>query len=325
MLVYLIRRFAQAMLVVAVMATVVFVAMYAVADPVDILAPQDATEADRQAIAQRLGLDKPLWQQFLIFGGNALRGDLGKSFVYNEPSLSLILQRLPATIELALTALFMSILIGIPAGVYAGLKPDSWISRSIMSGSILGFSLPNFWIGLMLILLFAVQLKLFPASGRGETVSLFGIPVSFLTWDGLRHLFLPALTLSLYKAALVVRLARAGTREVVSQDYIRFARAKGLSQSRIVLVHVLKNMMIPVVTVLGLEFGSMIAFAVVTETVFAYPGMGKLLIDSINRLDRPVVVAYLMFTVVLFVLINFIVDVIYAAIDPRVRLVESKG
>ncbi|MGL4324424.1 MAG: ABC transporter permease, partial [Beijerinckiaceae bacterium] len=181
------------------------------------------------------------------------------------------------------------------------------------------------WIGLMLILLFAVQLKLFPASGRGETVSLFGIPVSFLTWDGLRHLFLPALTLSLYKAALVVRLARAGTREVVSQDYIRFARAKGLSQSRIVLVHVLKNMMIPVVTVLGLEFGSMIAFAVVTETVFAYPGMGKLLIDSINRLDRPVVVAYLMFTVVLFVLINFIVDVIYAAIDPRVRLVESKG
>ena len=325
MLVYLIRRFAQAMLVVAVMATVVFVAMYAVADPVDILAPQDATEADRQAIAQRLGLDKPLWQQFLIFGGNALRGDLGKSFVYNEPSLSLILQRLPATMELALTALFMSILIGIPAGVYAGLKPESWLSRSIMSGSILGFSLPNFWIGLMLILLFAVQLKLFPASGRGETVSLFGIPVSFLTWDGLRHLFLPALTLSLYKAALVVRLARAGTREVVSQDYIRFARAKGLSQSRIVLVHVLKNMMIPVVTVLGLEFGSMIAFAVVTETVFAYPGMGKLLIDSINRLDRPVVVAYLMFTVVLFVLINFIVDVIYAAIDPRVRLVESKG
>lgn len=325
MLVYLIRRFAQAVLVVAVMATVVFTAMYAVADPVDILAPQDATEQDRQEIAKRLGLDKPLWQQFLIFGANALRGDLGKSFVYNEPTLSLILQRLPATMELALTALILSILIGVPAGVYAGLKPDSWLSRTIMSGSILGFSLPNFWIGLMLILLFAVELKLLPASGRGQTVSLFGVPVSFLTIDGLRHLLLPALTLSLYKAALVVRLARAGTREVISQDYIRFARAKGLSHRRIVLVHVLKNMMIPVVTVLGLEFGSMIAFAVVTETVFAYPGMGKLLIDSINRLDRPVVVAYLMFTVILFVMINFIVDVIYAAIDPRVRLVESKG
>lgn len=325
MLVYLIRRLAQAMLVVAVMATVVFVAMYAVADPVDILAPQDATEQDRQEIAKRLGLDKPLWQQFLVFGANALRGDLGKSFVYNEPTLSLILQRLPATMELALTALIISILIGVPAGVYAGLKPESWLSRTIMSGSILGFSLPNFWIGLMLILFFAVELKVLPASGRGETVSLFGVPVSFLTIDGLRHLFLPALTLSLYKAALVVRLARAGTREVISQDYIRFARAKGLSHRRIVLVHVLKNMMIPVVTVLGLEFGSMIAFAVVTETVFAYPGMGKLLIDSINRLDRPVVVAYLMFTVVLFVLINFVVDIIYAAIDPRVRLVESKG
>lgn len=325
MLVYLIRRFAQAVLVVAVMATVVFTAMYAVADPVDILAPQDATEQDRQEIAKRLGLDKPVWQQFLIFGANALRGDLGKSFVYNEPTISLILQRLPATMELALTALIFSIFIGVPAGVYAGLKPDSWLSRTIMSGSILGFSLPNFWIGLMLILLFAVELKLLPASGRGETVSLFGVPVSFLTIDGLRHLLLPALTLSLYKAALVVRLARAGTREVISQDYIRFARAKGLSHRRIVLVHVLKNMMIPVVTVLGLEFGSMIAFAVVTETVFAYPGMGKLLIDSINRLDRPVVVAYLMFTVILFVMINFIVDVIYAAIDPRVRLVESKG
>lgn len=325
MLVYLIRRFAQAMMVVAVMATVVFLAMYAVADPVDILAPQDATEQDRQEIAKRLGLDKPVWQQFLIFAGNALRGDLGKSFVYNEPTLSLILQRLPATMELALTALLLSILIGIPAGVYAGLKPESWLSRSIMSGSILGFSLPNFWIGLMLILFFAVELKLFPASGRGATVNLFGVPVSFLTLDGLKHLFLPALTLSLYKSALVIRLARAGTREVISQDYIRFARAKGLSYRRIVLVHVLKNMMIPVVTVLGLEFGSMIAFAVVTETVFAYPGMGKLLIDSINRLDRPVVVAYLMFTVILFVMINFIVDVIYAAIDPRVRLVESKG
>jgi peptide/nickel transport system permease protein len=325
MLVYLIRRLGQAALVVAVMATVVFVSMYAVGNPVDILAAQDSTDADKADIARRLGLDRPLWEQFFIFVGNALKGDLGRSFVYNEPTLKLILQRLPATLELALVALFFSVAIGVPLGVYAGLKPDSWFSRITMSGSIVGFSLPNFWIGLMLILFFAVELKWLPASGRGETVNVLGVPLSFLTIDGLRHLLLPALTLSLYKAALVVRLARAGTREVITQDYIRFARAKGLSYPRIVLVHVLKNMMIPVVTVIGLEFGSMIAFAVVTETVFAYPGMGKLLIDSINRLDRPVIVAYLMFTVVLFVVINFIVDLIYAAIDPRVRLVEAKG
>ncbi|WP_342359077.1 ABC transporter permease [Terrarubrum flagellatum] len=325
MLVYLIRRFAQAALVVAVMATVVFVSMYAIGNPIDLLAAQDASDAEKAALARELGLDKPLWEQFFIFAGNALRGDLGKSFVYNEPTLKLILQRLPATMELALTALVLSVALGVPLGVYAGLKPDSWFSRTVMSGSILGFSLPNFWIGLMLILFFAVELKWLPASGRGETVNVFGVPISLLTWDGLRHLFLPALTLSLYKAALVVRLARAGTREVAMQDYVRFARAKGLSYRRIVLVHIVKNMMIPVVTVIGLEFGSMIAFAVVTETVFAYPGMGKLLIDSINRLDRPVIVAYLMFTVILFVVINFIVDLIYAAIDPRVRLVEAKG
>lgn len=325
MLVYVIRRFAQAALVIAVMATVVFLSMYAVGNPVDILAPQDATDADKAIIARELGLDRPIWEQFIIFAGNALKGDLGRSFVYNEPTLKLILQRLPATMELALVALIFSVAIGVPLGVYAGLKPDSWLSRGVMSGSIVGFSLPNFWIGLMLILFFAVQLKWLPASGRGPTIDLLGVPVSFLTWDGLRHLLLPAFTLSLYKAALVIRLARAGTREVAMQDYVRFARAKGLSRRRIVLVHILKNIMIPVVTVLGLEFGSMIAFAVVTETVFAYPGMGKLLIDSINRLDRPVIVAYLMFTVMLFVLINFIVDLIYAGIDPRVRLVEAKG
>ncbi len=325
MIVYLIRRLGQAALVVAVMATLVFLAMYAVGNPVDILAPQDATESDRELIAKRLGLDRPLWEQFFIFAKNALQGDLGRSFVYNEPTLTLILQRLPATLELALVALFFSVAVGVPLGVYAGLKPESWLSRTIMSGSIVGFSLPNFWIGLMLILFFAVELKWLPASGRGPTTSLFGVPVSFLTWEGLRHLMLPAITLALYKAALVIRLARAGTREVVMQDYVRFARAKGLSRRRIVLVHILKNIMIPVTTVLGLELGSMIAFAVVTETVFAYPGIGKLLIDSINRLDRPVIVAYLMFTAVLFVVINFIVDMIYAAIDPRVRLVEAKG
>jgi peptide/nickel transport system permease protein len=325
MLVYFIRRLGQAMLVVAVMATVVFLGIYAIGDPIEMLANPDADLQERRQIAQRLGLDLPLWQQFLVFIGNALRGELGISFVYNEPALKLILDRLPATLELALVGLIFSVLIGIPLGVYAGLKPDSLFSKGIMSTSILGFSLPNFWIGLMLILLFSVELKLLPTSGRGPTSTVFGVPLAITSWEGIRHLVLPAFTLALFKGSLVIRLARAGTREVMTQDYIRFARAKGLPRSRIVLVHVLKNILIPVVTVLGLELGSMIAFAVVTESVFAYPGMGKLLIDSIQRLDRPVIVAYLMFTVILFVVINFIVDIIYASIDPRVRLVEAKG
>ena len=324
MLAYLIRRIGQALLVIAAMATIVFLSIYAVGNPVDILANPTADAKEMAEISARLGLDKPLWEQFGLFVWNALHGDLGRSFVFNEPALKLIIQRMPATLELAFVALIMSIVIGIPLGVWSGLKPDAWSSRAIMSGSILGFSLPNFWIGLMLILLFAVQLKWLPSGGRGPTTDVFGIPVSFLTWEGLRYLLLPAFTLALYKAALVVRLSRSGTREAVLQDYVRFARAKGLSPTRIVLVHVLKNIMIPVVTILGLELGSMIAFAVVTETVFAYPGMGKLLIDSIGRLDRPVIVAYLMMVVVIFVVINLIVDLLYAALDPRVRLQEAE-
>jgi peptide/nickel transport system permease protein len=325
MLVYLIRRIGQSLLVVAVMATLVFIAVYAVGNPIDILASPDADAFERAAIARRLGLDRPLYEQFGLFLWNAIHGDLGRSFVYNVPAVEVILQRLPATLELALAGLFLSIVIGIPLGLAAGLKPDSTLGRTIMSGSILGFSLPNFWIGLMLILLFAVEWRLLPASGRGPTVAVLGVPLAIFTWEGLKHLILPAFTLALYKSALVIRVAQAGTREVMLQDYIRFARAKGLSRSRIVLVHVLKNILIPVVTILGLELGSMIAFAVVTETVFAYPGMGKLLIDSINRLDRPIIVAYLMLTVIVFVIINLVVDLLYAAIDPRVRLAEAKG
>ena len=324
MLVYLIRRLGQSLLIVAVMATLVFLAVYAVGNPIDILANPNADQQERDAIARSLGLDRPLYEQFATFVWNALHGDLGRSFVYNVPAVDVILQRLPATLELALVGLVFSILIGIPLGMLAGLRPEGLLGRTIMSGSILGFSLPNFWIGLMLILFFAVEWRILPASGRGETVEVLGVPVALLTADGWRHLILPALTLALYKSALVVRIAQAGTREVMLQDFIRFARAKGLSPSRIVGVHVLKNILIPIVTVLGLELGSMIAFAVVTETVFAYPGMGKLLIDSINRLDRPIVVAYLMLTVVIFVVINLMVDLLYAAIDPRVRLADAK-
>lgn len=323
MLTYLIQRFGQALVTVAAMATLVFVGVYAIADPIDMLAAPDATPDERAAIAARLGLDRPLWAQFGSFVVRALHGDLGRSFVYNESALSVILQRLPATLELALTALVLAVVVGLPLGLWAGLRPNAASGRTIMTGSILAFSLPNFWQGLMLVLVFAVTLGWFPAGGRGETVNVLGIETGLLTLDGLRHLVLPACNLALFKLAVVIRLARAGTREAMLQDYVRFARAKGLSPARIVGVHVLKNILLPVVTVIGLEFGSMIAFAVVTETVFAWPGIGKLLIDSINRLDRPVIVAYLMLTVCLFVVINLIVDLIYAGLDPRVRLSEA--
>ncbi|MEO3435167.1 ABC transporter permease [Inquilinus sp. CAU 1745] len=320
MLVYLINRTFQSIAVMVVMAVIVFLGVYAIGDPIALMISPDATQEEIAAAVARLGLDRPLHEQLWVFLANAIQGDLGVSFVHNVSAVTLILDRLPATMELAFTAMLIAILVGIPLGIIAGLRPNGVAGKSIMAGSILGFSLPTFWVGLLMMVIFAVKLGWLPATGRGETVELLGVPVSFLTLDGLSHLILPAVNLALFKTSLVIRLARAGTREVIQQDYIRFARAKGLTSRRIVLVHVLKNMLIPVVTVLGLELGSVIAFAVVTESVFAWPGMGKLLIDSILHLDRPVVVAYLMLTVVLFVAINFIVDLIYSLLDPRVRL-----
>ncbi len=325
MSVFVIRRILQSLIVVLAMSLIVFVGVHVVGDPVHILISDDMTQEEVERFIQRLGLDRPMHEQYLHFLGNALQGDMGNSFVQAEPALKLILQRMPATLELALAALLLSILLGVPLGMYAGLYPNSPVSRTIMAGSILGFSLPTFWVGLMMIMVFAVMLGWLPSTGRGETVSLLGVQVSFLTWDGLRHLLLPAVNLALFKISLVTRLARAGTREAALQDYVKFARAKGLKPSRVVLVHVMKNIMIPVVTVLGLEFGGLIAFSVVTETVFAWPGMGKLLIDSIQLLDRPVVVAYLVITVVMFVVINLVVDILYSVLDPRVRLREAKG
>ncbi len=325
MSVFITRRVLQSLVVIFVMSLLVFFGVNIVGDPIDMLINPEADQEDIEAAIRALGLDRPIHEQYWYFVVNALKGDLGKSFIFAEPALKLILQRMPATLELAFTAMFMAIFLGIPLGVYAGLRPNSKVSKTIMASSILGFSLPTFWVGLMFIMVFAVMLGWLPSTGRGETTSLFGIQVSFLTWDGLRHLILPALNLALFKISLVIRLARAGTREVALQDYIKFARAKGLSSSRVVLVHIMKNIMIPVVTVLGLELGGVIAFAVVTETVFAWPGMGKLLIDSIQLLDRPIVVAYLMITVLMFVVINLVVDIIYSLLDPRVRLKDVKS
>ena len=320
---WIFRRLIQAIFVVLAMTVIVFVGVHVIGDPIEMLISPEADAVERARAIASLGLDKPLWQQYAYFLWGALHFDLGRSFVFNEPALQLIAQRLPATMELAVTAVLMSVLIGIPLGLYAGLRPHSFSGRSIMAGSILGFSLPTFWVGLMLIMVFAVQLGWLPSTGRGATRELFGIQWSFLTRDGLAHLVMPAFNLALGNIALVLRLTRAGVRENLSMDYVKFARAKGLSPARVVFVHVLKNILIPIVTVVGLEFGSVIAFAVVTESVFAWPGMGKLIIDSINVLDRPVIVAYLMMIVFLFIFINLAVDLLYTVLDPRVRL-ESR-
>jgi len=325
MSVFIIRRLIQAIFVVIAMSMLVFSGVFLIGDPVEMFVSDDADQEDRRRVMESLGLDQPFHMQYLIFLTRALHGDLGDSFVFNEPSLLLILDRMPATMELAFAALLMAIVIGIPLGMWAGLRPESFVSKSIMATSIFGFSLPTFWVGIMFILIFAVMLGWLPSVGRGPTQELFGIQVSFLSLKGISHLILPAVNLALLKISLVIRLTRAGTREVVHQDYIKFARAKGVSNQRIIFVHVLKNILIPVVTVLGLEFGSLIAYSVVTETVFAWPGMGKLIIDSINQLDRPVIVAYLMIIVFMFIVINLVVDIMYSILDPRVRLRDVKA
>ncbi|GAB5374354.1 MAG: ABC transporter permease [Acuticoccus sp.] len=320
MIAFLIQRLLQGLAVVVAMSVIVFIGVYAIGDPVEILINPDADQATREAVTRSLGLDQPLWSQYLHFVGSALQGDLGTSFVFNIPAVELILQRMPATMELAVCATLLAILIGIPLGLIAGLNQERWYSRGILAGSILGFSLPTFWVGLILILTFGVWLRWLPVYGRGDTVEVLGIEWSFLTLDGLKHLILPAFNLALFKIALFIRLTRAGVREVLPQDFIRYANAMGISPARVVSRHILKNIMIPLVTVIGIEFGSVVAFAVVTESIFNWPGMGKLIIESINRLDRPVIVAYLMVIVVMFVVINVVVDLLYAVLDPRVKL-----
>src|SRR5213594_3056860 len=325
MLSHIVRRVLQSFGVLAVMSLLVFAAVYAVGNPMDILVNPQSDQDEIARATAALGLDRPLLEQYFIFIKHASTGDLGRSFAFNVPAIGLILERMPATMELAIAAMLIAVLLGIPLGLWAGLKPNSLAGRTIMAGSILGFSLPTFWVGLMLIMVFSVMLGWLPSNGRGPTTLLLGIPVSFLSVEGWRHLIMPATNLALFKLALLIRLTRAGTREALLQDYVKFARAKGLTNARVIGVHVLRNILIPIVTVIGLEFGSVIAFAIVTETVFAWPGMGKLLIDSINLLDRPLIVAYLLVIVTFFIAINLAVDVLYSALDPRVRLTESKG
>ena len=302
------------------MSLIVFTMINLVGDPVDMLVNPESLPEEIERVRSDFGLDKPIHIQYWKFLKGALSGDLGNSFIFGRPALTLISERFPATLELASCALFIAIVIGLPLGVYAGLNPNSFGTRLIMSGSVFGISIPTFWLGLMMIIVFSVLLGWLPVSGRGESKIFLGIESSIFTLDGLKHLIMPATNLAFLKIAMVIRLARAGTVEVMSLDFIKFARARGLPSKSIIRYHLLPNILIPIITVLAIEFGTLIAFATVTETIFAWPGLGKLVIDAIINLDRPIVVAYLLFVVTLFLILNLFVDIIYAALDPRIRL-----
>ena len=321
---FVFRRVLQAALVLLVMTVLVFFGVNVIGNPVYIFASSECDQACLAVIIADLGLDRPVWEQYLLFLGNLARGELGLSFTHGVPALELILQRLPATLELAFCALVIALGVGLPLGMRAGLKPEAWPSRAIMAFSMLSFSVPVFWIGLIMILVFSVNLGWMPAIGRGETVEVLGVETSLLTLDGLHHLAMPAFTLSLIMLAMVIRLTRAGMREVLHADYVRLRRANGVRERRILGVHVMKNILIPIVTVLGMEFGGVIAFAVVVESIFSWPGVGKMLIDAIAVLDRPLIVAYLIFVVFMFVTLNLLVDLLYSALDPRVRLGDAR-
>ncbi|MGH8784516.1 MAG: ABC transporter permease [Cupriavidus necator] len=315
----LLKRLLQSLVVLWIMSVLTFCAVNLIGDPVHLLVSPTATEQEITEARHALGLDLPMPQQYLRFLQGVLHGDLGDSFIYNRPAIELIVSRVPATLELAVTALLLSLGIGIPMGVFAGLKPHSRLARMLMACSLGGVIMPTFWIGMIGILVFSVNLGWLPSGGRGPVSTVLGVPLSVTSWEGIRFLLLPALTLSLFKISLVARLTEAGTREVAGQEYIKFARAKGVGGARLVLRHVVPNVLIPIVTVVGLEFGHLIAFSVVTESVFSWPGMGKLIIDSVLALDRPVVVAYLLVTLVLFVVLNLVVDLLYVVLDPRLR------
>jgi peptide/nickel transport system permease protein len=316
---YLIKRLIQMVVVLWVVSVLVFLMMSFTGDPTYMMVPLDATEEQIAQARRLLGLDQSLLTQYGLFLQNLLQGDFGRSYVFRQPALGLIMERLPATLEIVFLAMVLALIVAVPLGVYAGANPNRAGSRMVMAGSLVGISLPGFWLGMVLIFVFAVRLQFLPSSGRGETVEVLGLRLS-LTWSGFTHLILPAVTLSIGTLAILMRIIRAEMMEVMKQDYIKFARAKGVNHQGVLFKHGLKNALIPLVTVFGLMLGDLIAFATLTETIFAWPGIGKLLVDSIYRGDRPVIVVYLMFVAFLFVVVNFTVDVLYALIDPRIKI-----
>lgn len=316
---YFLKRLAQMLVTLFIVSILVFVLANFIGDPVNMLVSPKAPPEVREQVREELGLNRPILEQYVSFVTNAVKGDFGKSYIYKVDVLSLIARRVPATLELVFVSVVLALVISIPLGVYAGAFPKRKSSTLVMGGSILGISLPSFFIGIMLIYIFSLKLHWFPSSGRGATAPFLGMNFSLFAPGGLKYIILPAFTLSVTNIASLVRLTRAGVMENMRQDYIKFARAKGVSTRKVLFGHALKNALIPVITVFGMEIGSLIAFTTVTETIFSWPGLGKLLIDSINSVDRPVIVAYLILTTVLFVFINFVVDLLYTVIDPRIQ------
>ncbi|WP_400083819.1 ABC transporter permease [Yoonia sp. R78084] len=320
MLAYIIRRILQSVLVMLVVALVSFALFRFVGDPINSMVGQEASIADREALRDQLGLNDPFLSQFATFVTRAAQGDFGISYRLQQPVMELILSRLPATLELALVSGVLAFVFGVGFGVYTALRRNGWVSNTIMTVSLIGVSLPTFLIGVLLIWVFAVELQWLPSFGRGETVEIGGWTTGFLTSTGRASLILPAITLGLYQMTLIMRLVRAEMLEVLRTDYIKFARARGLSNRAVNFGHALKNTMVPVITITGLQLGSIIAFAIITETVFQWPGVGALFINSVRFVDVPVMAAYLMMIALVFVIINLIVDLLYYAVDPRLRV-----
>jgi peptide/nickel transport system permease protein len=320
MLVYIAQRLVQSVIVMLIVALVAFSLFQFVGDPINAMVGQDTSQADREALRHGLGLDAPVPVQFLRWAGRALQGDFGLSYQLARPVGQLILEKMPATLELALTAALLALTVGVPMGVYTGLRPDSWLSRIFLAFSLIGVSLPTFLIGILLILVFAVWLRWLPSFGRGGVEQLGWWSTGFLTIEGWRALILPAVTLALYQLTLTMRLVRAEMLEVLRTDYIKFARARGLSDRAVNFGHALRNTLVPVVTVVGLQLGQLIAFAIITETVFQWPGMGLMFIQAVGFADIPVMSAYLVLVAFFFVAINLTVDLLYYLIDPRLRV-----
>lgn len=320
MLSYILRRLGQSALVMAAVSLISFSLFNFVGDPVNNMVGQEATREDRVRIRQELGLDDPIFIQYVRFVGNAVRGEFGLSYRVRRPVDDLIKERLPATLELVAVSAVIALVLGITAGVYTGIRRDGWLSKTILSTSLVGVSLPTFIIGIALIYLFAVTLRWLPSSGRAGVVELGWWKTSFLTVDGWRSIILPALTLSLFQLTMVLRLVRSEMLEVMQTDYIKFARARGLSERSINFVHALKNTLVPVITIIGINIGGLIAFSVITETVFQWPGTGLMFIQAVDFADVPIMAAYLCFVALVFVTVNLIVDLLYVVIDPRIRI-----
>jgi len=320
MLVFVLRRLVQALVVMLAVAFIAFMLFQYVGDPVLNLVGQDATQEQRAQLRRDLGLDQSFVVQFAHFVANAAQGEFGLSLRQGRQVSALIAERFPATLELSLVAALLALVLGIPLGVYAALRRGSAGAQLVMTLSLLGVSLPTFLIGILLILVFAVQLHWLPSFGRGDVVALGGWTTGLLTLDGLKHLVLPAVTLSVFQLALILRLVRAEMLEVLRSDYIKFARARGLTDRAVHFGHALKNTLVPVITITGLQLGSLIAFAIITETVFQWPGMGLLFIQAVQFADIPVMAAYLCLIALIFVLINLVVDLLYFVVDPRLRI-----